>query len=115
MTNLSRALNSRSGSHKPDSPIRLLTDQATELARFQCPTTRVVGFVGDSGVGTIYKSQPLWRFRITDSCVLALGKSSVLNCLLDKDKLARTVREPPYASPILFYAQNTESIAALEC
>jgi ABC-type transport system involved in Fe-S cluster assembly fused permease/ATPase subunit len=36
---------------EPDSTIRLLRQQAQELASFQCPPTRTVGFVGDSGVG----------------------------------------------------------------
>ncbi|OHW99019.1 hypothetical protein CSPAE12_02220 [Colletotrichum incanum] len=52
----------------PDSTIERLHRQARELSCFECPPTRTVGFVGDSGV----------------------GKSSVLNSLLDQDGLART-------------------------
>ncbi|GKT70745.1 tat pathway signal sequence [Colletotrichum tofieldiae] len=52
----------------PDSTIERLHRQARELSCFECPSTRTVGFVGDSGV----------------------GKSSVLNSLLDQDGLART-------------------------
>ncbi|OHF03901.1 hypothetical protein CORC01_00763 [Colletotrichum orchidophilum] len=52
----------------PDSTIKKLHRQAQELSRFQCPSTRIVGLVGDSGV----------------------GKSSVLNSLLDQEGLART-------------------------
>jgi hypothetical protein len=35
----------------PDSTMQRLHQQAKDLARFQCPSTRTVGFVGDSGVG----------------------------------------------------------------
>ncbi|KAM7200854.1 hypothetical protein V8F20_005096 [Naviculisporaceae sp. PSN 640] len=52
---------------EPDSTIRRLRENAGELARFHCPPTRTVGFVGDSGV----------------------GKSSLLNSLLDLPGLAR--------------------------
>ncbi|KAK1989740.1 hypothetical protein LX36DRAFT_594126 [Colletotrichum falcatum] len=51
-----------------DSTIKRLHARARELAGFRCPSTRTVGFVGDSGV----------------------GKSSVLNSLLDREGLART-------------------------
>ncbi|KAK1975437.1 hypothetical protein LZ30DRAFT_605612 [Colletotrichum cereale] len=51
-----------------DSTIKQLHGRARKLAGFQCPSTRTVGFVGDSGV----------------------GKSSVLNSLLDQEGLART-------------------------
>lgn len=34
-----------------DSVIRRLHDRVQDLAGFQCPATRTVGFVGDSGVG----------------------------------------------------------------
>jgi len=36
----------------PDSTIRRLHLRAENLATFQCPSTRTVGFVGDTGVGT---------------------------------------------------------------
>lgn len=70
MANLSGVLKSGAGSHDRDSAIQRLTDEAAELALFQCPTTRVVGFVGDSGVGKIKISSPeLPRLRLTESCV----------------------------------------------
>ena len=37
--------------HELDSTMRQLHEQAGKLARFHCPSTRTVGFVGDSGVG----------------------------------------------------------------
>lgn len=40
----------------PDSKMRELRTQAEKLAEFQYPTTRNVGFVGDSGVGKIQYS-----------------------------------------------------------
>ncbi|KAF3807254.1 hypothetical protein GCG54_00008709 [Colletotrichum gloeosporioides] len=54
----------------PDSTIKRLHGQALHLSHFQGPSMRTIGFVGDSGVD--------------------LGKSSVLNSLLDKRHLART-------------------------
>lgn len=36
----------------PDSTMRRLHGEADKLANFQCPSSRTVGFVGDSGVGT---------------------------------------------------------------
>ncbi|KAI6777846.1 uncharacterized protein J7T54_000555 [Emericellopsis cladophorae] len=51
-----------------ESTIHGLHAEAVKLAEFQYPSTRIVGFVGDSGV----------------------GKSSLLNSLLDTRALART-------------------------
>jgi hypothetical protein len=61
-------LGSNSLHYEPDSVMQRLHQQAAKLAHFECPSTRTVGFVGDSGV----------------------GKSSLLNSLLDKQGLART-------------------------
>jgi hypothetical protein len=36
---------------EPDSTMRQLHQRAEDLAAFDCPLTRTVGFVGDSGVG----------------------------------------------------------------
>ncbi|KAI0467376.1 hypothetical protein F4859DRAFT_494186 [Xylaria cf. heliscus] len=54
--------------NEPDSVMKRLHRQAEELAEFKCPSTRIVGFVGDSGA----------------------GKSSLLNSLLDDQDLARS-------------------------
>ncbi|KAH7324284.1 hypothetical protein B0I35DRAFT_348511 [Stachybotrys elegans] len=51
-----------------DSTMARLHERANQLATFECSPTRTVGFVGDSGV----------------------GKSSLLNSLLDMKGLART-------------------------
>lgn len=37
--------------HEPDSTIRSIHEKALELSVFQPPSTRTIGFVGDSGVG----------------------------------------------------------------
>jgi hypothetical protein len=66
--NLAGVLSSGSLHNQPDSKIRRLHAQAVELSAFQCPPTRTVGFVGNSGV----------------------GKSSLLNSLLDAKDLAQT-------------------------
>ena len=57
--------------HEPDSVMRRLHRETEKLSRFECPATRTVGFVGDSGV----------------------GKSSLLNSLLDVKGLARAVSQ----------------------
>jgi hypothetical protein len=51
MSGLTDVLGTSSLHIDPDSTIRRLHQQADNLARFQCPSTRTVGFVGDSGVG----------------------------------------------------------------
>lgn len=52
-----------------DPRIRVLYQEALALSNFQPPSTRIVGLVGDSGV----------------------GKSSLINSLLDKDEFTRAV------------------------
>lgn len=69
MFRLTSALGSSSIHVEPDSTMKSLHRRAEELANFYPPSTRTVGFVGDSGV----------------------GKSSLLNSLLDYRALARTV------------------------
>ncbi|KAK1447563.1 hypothetical protein CMEL01_09402 [Colletotrichum melonis] len=68
MTQLAGVLEDSPLHINPDSTIRRLYGQALDLSQFEGPSTRTVGFVGDSGV----------------------GKSSVLNSLLDQKNLART-------------------------
>lgn len=68
MVELTEVLSSSNVHHEPDSSMRGLCERASELSRFHCPSTRIVGFVGDSGA----------------------GKSSLLNSLLDCKDLART-------------------------
>ncbi|KAK3381146.1 hypothetical protein B0H63DRAFT_474992 [Podospora didyma] len=68
MANLTDVLGGSTFHLDPDSTVRSLHQRASDLARFQCPPTRTVGFVGASGV----------------------GKSSLLNSLLDSRGLART-------------------------
>ncbi|KAG6364212.1 hypothetical protein INS49_005810 [Diaporthe citri] len=65
---LTDVLSSSSVHLEPDSTMKTLHERATKLSCFQPLSTRTVGFVGDSGV----------------------GKSSLLNSLLDSRGLART-------------------------
>ncbi|KXJ85353.1 hypothetical protein Micbo1qcDRAFT_128158, partial [Microdochium bolleyi] len=69
--NLRRVLASSDLHLQPSSAMARLHRTAVELEGFRPPATRVVGFVGDSGV----------------------GKSSLLNSLLDMEGLARTSNE----------------------
>jgi len=48
---LTTVLSSNTIRHELDSTMRQLHEQASKLAQFHCPSTRKVGFVGDSGVG----------------------------------------------------------------
>ncbi|KAI1339281.1 hypothetical protein F5Y15DRAFT_423997 [Xylariaceae sp. FL0016] len=68
MANLGRTLGSSAIHEEPDSTMQRLYRQAGQLGCFQCPSSRVVGLLGDSGV----------------------GKSSLLNSLLDRRGLARS-------------------------
>ncbi|KAH7029847.1 uncharacterized protein B0I36DRAFT_326419 [Microdochium trichocladiopsis] len=70
-TDIHRVLGSSDLHLEPSSAMRRLHETASELARFHPPSTRIVGFVGDSGA----------------------GKSSLLNSLLDIPGLARTSNE----------------------
>lgn len=51
MSRLTEVLASNSLHNEPDSTMSRLHKKAVKLAGFQCPSTRTVGFVGDSGVG----------------------------------------------------------------
>ncbi|KAK7995518.1 hypothetical protein PG990_014291 [Apiospora arundinis] len=67
MSDLQDTLASSSLHIEPDSAMKRLHHEAQRLSNFHCPPSRTVGFVGDSGV----------------------GKSSLLNSLLDFRGLAR--------------------------
>jgi hypothetical protein len=68
---IATVLSSSSMHHENGSGIHNLHQQATRLENFQLPSSRIVGLVGDSGV----------------------GKSSLINSLLDKSDLARAVSD----------------------
>jgi hypothetical protein len=58
MSELCNTLGSSSLRYEPDSIMQHLYEQANQLSRFECPPTRTVGFVGDSGVGKFVFRQP---------------------------------------------------------
>jgi ABC-type glutathione transport system ATPase component len=66
---MAEALASSAARQDESSNIRKFREQASRLSQFQPPSSRTVGLVGDSGV----------------------GKSSLINSLLDKEELARAV------------------------
>jgi ABC-type glutathione transport system ATPase component len=68
---IATALSSSSLHYENGSGIHNLHQQATRLENFQLPSSRIIGLVGDSGV----------------------GKSSLINSLLDKNDLARAVSD----------------------
>jgi len=51
MADVATELGSSSLHRNPDSVMHRLRNEARDLAEFQCPTTRTVAFVGDSGTG----------------------------------------------------------------
>ncbi len=53
MSDLEVVLSSSSLHDEPDTVMKSLFEKTKVLSRFQCPTNRTVGFVGDSGVGTV--------------------------------------------------------------
>lgn len=71
MLSLANTLSSSNLHHEGGSSVRNLYQQAAQLHQFQLPSSRIVGLVGDSGV----------------------GKSSLINSLLDKVELARAVSD----------------------
>lgn len=68
---IATVLSSSTLHHENGSSIQSIHQQATRLGSFQLPSSRIVGLVGDSGV----------------------GKSSLINSLLDKRDLARAVSD----------------------
>jgi hypothetical protein len=68
---IATVLSSSSLHYENGSGIHNLHQQATRLEKFQLPSSRIIGLVGDSGV----------------------GKSSLINSLLDKNDLARAVSD----------------------
>jgi ABC-type glutathione transport system ATPase component len=71
ISRVSAVLGSSSLHQEEGSSIQNLYVQALRLSDFQLPLSRIVGLIGDSGV----------------------GKSSLINSLLDKPNLARAVGE----------------------
>jgi hypothetical protein len=51
MQDLGQTLGSSGLSNEQDSMMKKLHERSRALARYECPQTRTVGFVGDSGVG----------------------------------------------------------------
>ncbi|KAI1261517.1 hypothetical protein F5Y18DRAFT_440419 [Xylariaceae sp. FL1019] len=68
MTGLLSVMRSSDVHNEPDSQMKRLCGEAARLSQFQRPSTRTVALIGESGV----------------------GKSSLLNSILDCDGLART-------------------------
>ncbi|CAM1503171.1 Fc.00g079470.m01.CDS01 [Cosmosporella sp. VM-42] len=90
MSDMESVLGSSALHNNPGSTIRRLLNEAGELAGFQLPSTRTVGFVGDSGV----------------------GKSSLLNSLLDMRGLARTSNSGEACTCVVteYHYHNRESL-----
>jgi len=68
MAELTEVLSSNAIRHEPDSTMSRLQVKARELASFHCPSTRTVGFVGDSGVGEFPRSNS-YRLESKAQCL----------------------------------------------
>ena len=66
MARLTDVLSSSSLHNEPDSTMNRLQMEASRLRDFQCPPTRTVGFVGDSGVGECYLLAPVLTQRLAN-------------------------------------------------
>lgn len=103
MSNIQSVLGSSNIHEAHESTMGKLHEDAGRLAAFEYPATRTVGFVGDSGVGKslLYVIAPL----------TVIGKSSLLNSLLDTKGLARTVSNCPSFGPCLHLRATMEKPA----
>lgn len=103
MSNIQSVLGSSNIHEAHESTMGKLHEDAGRLAAFEYPATRTVGFVGDSGVGKslLYVIAPL----------TVIGKSSLLNSLLDTKGLARTVSNRPSFGPCLHLRATMEKPA----
>lgn len=68
MSELADVLGSSALHFEPDSTMQRLHKQAGELARFHCPSSRTVGFVGDSGVGKSLR-RAIKVKKLTSACI----------------------------------------------
>lgn len=91
MSEMVNVLSSSTVHNEPGSVMARLRRQAEDLAQFECPPTRTVGFVGDSGAGKTIIAQISWHPGLN---FLNVGKSSLINSLLDPKDLARSVSFP---------------------
>lgn len=69
----------------PNTSLHALYKEARKASEFKCPETRTVGLIGASGVGML--SFLAWLAYSN----AGIGKSSVINSLLDQMGLARSV------------------------
>lgn len=71
--------------HTPNSDLYKIREAAKKHRNFDCPAKRTIGITGNSGEG----NSALVVFQI--SLMLSLGKSSLINSLLDVPNLAKKV------------------------
>ncbi|KAJ5759388.1 hypothetical protein N7520_006544 [Penicillium odoratum] len=72
--------------HDPNSSLHKLRSDAKIMSEFQYPEKRTVGFIGDSGV----------------------GKSSLINCLLDQINLAKSSGEGSACTCVVTEFRNVD-------
>jgi hypothetical protein len=89
MAQLRDVLATHSLHHEPDTVMQRLFRDAQTLCSFQRPSTRTVGFVGDSGAGRGPSALGTWMEVGMLTLTIFIGKSSLLNSLLDIKGLAR--------------------------
>jgi hypothetical protein len=91
MKDLVAVLETSDLSTDPGTTIYRLRDQARSLAAFECPKKRMIGFIGDSGVGKFQGFTKICPGREDSPSSFVTGKSSLINSLLDVKELAASV------------------------
>lgn len=72
----------------PSSNLHAHYQKVLKASNFEYPETRTVGFIGESGVGKRF----IYLFKFNSALLtLKLGKSSLINSLLDQRGLSRSV------------------------
>lgn len=72
----------------PNTSLHKLYNETKKASEFKYPETRTVGLIGDSGVGVLPFLFSSLSYHASNDQV---GKSSVINSLLDQANLARSV------------------------
>lgn len=90
---LSRTMNACQLAQDPETRIHQIYQETKSLSEFKDQETRIVGFIGETGVGWC---SLLFTLTPKDRTNRQVGKSSVINSILDQRGLARSVYIPSY-------------------
>lgn len=88
LTSLATTIRSSALVHDKSSSLHAHYQNVQKASNFEYPESRTVGFIGDSGVGKCLLYSPT---SVLHFLTLELGKSSLINSLLDQGGLSRSV------------------------